>query len=83
MEWSEEALSAAEIPAIEYAELHASTDVIGNLTAHAAEELGLAVNHELEKSVLTYLAESSLLSEEEIIRDLPRNQILSLWKLLQ
>lgn len=44
MEWSEEVLSAAEIPADKMPELHASTDVIGNLTAHAAEELGLAVN---------------------------------------
>ena len=65
MEWSEEVLSAAEFPADKMPELHASTNMIGNLTAHAAEELGLAVNHGLEKSVLTYLAESSLLSRKE------------------
>mgnify|MGYP000556221024 CR=1 FL=1 len=44
MEWSEEVLSAAGIPADKMPELHASTDVIGNLLAHAAEELGLSVN---------------------------------------
>ena len=44
MEWSEEVLSAAGIPTDKMPELHASTDVIGNLTAHAAEELGLVVN---------------------------------------
>lgn len=41
--WSEKILKAAEISVEKLPELHASTDVIGTLTADAAEQLGLSL----------------------------------------